>query len=117
MSQLIQLQCRWCKATPKRIHLDEDGKQIIPERCPNPKCRKPTWLCSDSELIEKRKKQNENLFKWRGLAITRHRITLERKRRKTKPKKTYYVCRACDIVFQNERLLERHNQRRHANEM
>lgn len=110
MSQVIFLQCRWCGAKPKRVEFDENGKQIIGTCCPNPKCRRRSWLYSDEKIKQVKEKQISNLVDgWKFAQDVNKKVWS----RKKKPIKRKSICRICDILFDDDAALQRHNGRRH----
>jgi hypothetical protein len=101
--------CRWCGYVPRRsgrgrpIVLQRSG---LPSRCPNRNCRSTTAYLSDAEIRSIKRRQYSNLGnRWKGHIPLKHS-------RKVKEKPNYYVCLKCERVYENERHLQAHKERR-----
>lgn len=107
MSQIQLLKCVKCGKvnTPKITDL---GDFVIPEKCRNPGCRNILDRQRVESGIQKRMQYlqphpNYNF----GL--------INKKQKEKKQKKIYYFCRKCELFFDDNISLGRHNQRRHSN--
>ena len=109
-------QCRWCKSHvfPKII----DDNIIFPDKCPNRSCRRSTWNKTDAQIMD------AQLRSINALLVNHKDGDVERKRsyrinikaslsRKKKQRRKKVACLKCELFFETDNLLHRHNLRRH----
>jgi hypothetical protein len=100
--QIWAIPCRWCNhyVFPKII----DGTITYPKACSNRTCKRTTYKSSDREIQE---------MKDYRMSFLKYNRQKKRKYAEIIPAERL-VCFICDIVHRTPEALNRHNQRRHA---
>lgn len=120
--KILQIPILYCfrhkgKFTPK---IDVENEiVIIPSACPKRNCRSKTWNIPNNELEIIKEKQYNNLNFGKG-GYSSHLTTktqkvevLDKYKPKTKKQKNTVVCQICEIFYDDNSSLERHQKRRH----
>lgn len=112
---LTVVPCRWCgkNVVPKII----DGSPRYPKKCPSKSCRRSTWNKSDQQIKEGKLKSIQALLDYHkdGHVHVRRSyksVSLEFLNRSKRQPRKQVVCRTCELLFQDEKGLERHKKRR-----